>query len=74
MPAVACIGGARTASQGFSDGMQQICLSLVLWNGRDAILKERLFGLTNAEGNQGEDVKDLYYDLDGTPTVESSRH
>ena len=41
---------------------------LALWNGRDPILKERLFGLTNAEGNHGEDVKELYYYLDGTPT------
>jgi hypothetical protein len=53
---------------GFSDEMQHICLSLGLWNGRDPILKERLFGLTNLEGNHGEDVKELYYYLDATPS------
>lgn len=53
---------------GFCDDEQTICLSLALWNGKDAILKERLFGLTNSEGNHGEDVKELYYYLDNTPT------
>nr|WP_294502995.1 glucosidase [uncultured Rhodopila sp.] len=53
---------------GFSDDNQILCLSLALWNERDAILKERLFGLTNSEGNHGEDVKELYYYLDATPT------
>jgi len=53
---------------GLSDEMQRLCLSLALWNGRDPILKERLFGLTNGEGNHGEDVKELYYYLDATPT------
>jgi hypothetical protein len=53
---------------GVSDDGQRLCLALALWNGRDAILKERLFGLTNAEGNHGEDVKELYYYLDATPT------
>src|ERR1035437_7045825 len=53
---------------GISDDKQNLCLSLALWNGQDAILKERLFGLTNAEGNHGEDVKELYYYLDATPT------
>jgi hypothetical protein len=53
---------------GFSDEHQHICLSLALWNGRDPILKERLFGLTNSEGNHGEDVKELYYYLDATPS------
>ena len=53
---------------GFSDDKQLLCLSLALWNGRDPILKERLFGLTNDEGNHGEDVKELYYYLDATPT------
>ncbi len=53
---------------GFSDDWQHLCLSLALWNGRDPILKERLFGLTNGEGNHGEDVKELYYYLDATPT------
>jgi hypothetical protein len=53
---------------GFSDDKQQICMSVALWNGHDPILKERLFGLTNAEGNHGEDVKELYYYLDGVPS------
>src|SRR5678809_1623791 len=53
---------------GFSDHEQRLCLSLALWNGRDPILKERLFGLTNSEGNHGEDVNELYYYLDATPT------
>ena len=53
---------------GISDLRQRLCLSLALWNTRDPILKERLFGLTNGEGNHGEDVKELYYYLDATPT------
>ncbi|MGX7678478.1 MGH1-like glycoside hydrolase domain-containing protein [Jatrophihabitans sp. DSM 45814] len=53
---------------GFSDDRQQLCLALALWNGQDPILKERLFGLTNAEGNHGEDVKEYYYYRDATPT------
>ena len=53
---------------GFSDDQQTLCLSLGLWNEHDPILKERLFGLTNGEGNHGEDVKELYYYLDATPT------
>ncbi len=53
---------------GFCDEQQRLCLSLALWNGKDPILKERLFGLTNAEGNHGEDVKELYYYHDATPT------
>ncbi len=53
---------------GFSDADQLVCLSLALWNGSDPILKERLFGLTNAEGNHGEDVKEHYFYLDATPT------
>jgi hypothetical protein len=53
---------------GFSDVRQRLCLSLALWNTRDPILKERLFGLTNGEGNHGEDVKELYYYLDATPS------
>jgi hypothetical protein len=53
---------------GLSDDQQRLCLALGLWNGRDPILKERLFGLTNGEGNHGEDVKELYYYLDATPT------
>ena len=53
---------------GFGDEHLYLCLGLALWTGRDPILKERLFGLTNAEGNHGEDAKELYYYLDGTPT------
>ncbi len=53
---------------GISDAEQLVCLSLGLWNGADPILKERLFGLTNAEGNHGEDVKEHYFYLDATPT------
>ncbi|MFN0179226.1 MAG: MGH1-like glycoside hydrolase domain-containing protein [Gemmatimonadales bacterium] len=53
---------------GFSDDLQRLCLGVALWNGRDPILKERLFGLTNSQGNHGEDVKELYYYLDATPT------
>ncbi|MFC3383034.1 MGH1-like glycoside hydrolase domain-containing protein [Couchioplanes azureus] len=53
---------------GFSDDEQRLCLALALWNGRDPILKERFFGLTNAEGNHGEDVKEYYFYLDATPT------
>jgi hypothetical protein len=53
---------------GFGDERLRLCLAVALWNGRDPILKERLFGLTNAEGNHGEDVKELYYYLDGTPS------
>lgn len=53
---------------GFTDDRLRWCVSLALWNGHDPILKERMFGLTNAQGNHGEDVKDLYYYLDGTPT------
>ena len=53
---------------GISDQDQHLCFALALWNGRDGILKERLFGLTNSEGNHGEDVKECYYYLDNTPT------
>jgi hypothetical protein len=53
---------------GFCDKAQQWCLGIALWNERDAFLKERLFGLTNAEGNHGEDVKELYFYLDGVPS------
>ena len=53
---------------GFSDDQQRLCFALALWNGQDPILKERLFGLTNAEGNHGEDVKEYYFYLDSTPT------
>ncbi|HKW31888.1 MAG TPA: hypothetical protein VJN92_02710, partial [Candidatus Acidoferrum sp.] len=53
---------------GISDDKQYLCFALALWNGQDAILKERLFGLTNSEGNHGEDVKEYYFYLDSTPT------
>jgi len=53
---------------GVSDDRQHLCLALALWNGRDPILKERLFGLTNSEGNHGEDVKEYYFHSDSTPT------
>src|SRR5499425_3507069 len=53
---------------GISDDNQQLCFALALWNGRDPILKERLFGLTNSEGNHGEDVKEYYFYIDSTPT------
>jgi len=53
---------------GISDDKQHLCFALALWNGKDPILKERLFGLTNNEGNHGEDVKEYYFYLDSTPT------
>jgi hypothetical protein len=53
---------------GISDNQCQLCFAPAFWNGKDPILKERLFGLTNSEGNHGEDVKELYYYLDNTPT------
>ena len=53
---------------GISDNHQQLCFALALWNGKDPIIKERLFGLTNSESNHGEDVKEYYFYLDSTPT------
>src|SRR6266581_4617843 len=53
---------------GFSDDHQRLCFAVALWNGKDPILKERLFGLTNSESNHGEDVKEYYFYLDSTPT------
>jgi hypothetical protein len=53
---------------GISDDHQVLCFALVLWNGKDPIIKERLFGLTNSEGNHGEDVKEYYFYIDSTPT------
>src|ERR1700744_103909 len=53
---------------GISDDKQLLCFALALWNGNDPIIKERLFGLTNNEGNHGEDVKECYFYLDSTPT------
>jgi hypothetical protein len=60
--------GARTGWPGSQTAKQRLCFALALWNGRDPILKERLFGLTNGEGNHGEDVKEYYFYLDSTPT------
>lgn len=59
---------AEDGLAGFSDSEQQLCMAVAFWNERDAILKERLFGLTNEEGNHGEDVKELYVLLDGLPS------
>ena len=53
---------------GLCDQNQILCFALGLWNGADPIVKERMFGLTNSEGNHGEDVKEYYYFLDSTPT------
>ncbi|HVP67944.1 MAG TPA: glucosidase [Anaeromyxobacteraceae bacterium] len=53
---------------GFSDDKQRLCFAIAMWNGKDAILKERLFGLSNGEANHGEDVKEYYFYLDSTPT------
>ena len=58
------ISGTRS----LSDDRQGLCFALALWNGKDPILKERLFGLTNSQGNHGEDVKEYYFYLDSTPT------
>jgi hypothetical protein len=59
---------------GISDDQQLLCFALALWNGKDPIIKERLFGLTNSEGNHGEDVKEYYYYLDSTPTHSYMRY
>ncbi|AMV20808.1 MGH1-like glycoside hydrolase domain-containing protein [Planctomyces sp. SH-PL14] len=59
---------------GFSDDRQSLCFAVTFWNGRDPILKERLFGLTNSEGNHGEDVKEYYFYLDSTPTHSYMRY
>jgi hypothetical protein len=59
---------------GISDDNQHLCFALALWNEHDPILKERLFGLTNSEGNHGEDVKEYYYYLDSTPTHSYMRY
>ncbi len=58
---------------GFSDMLSRLCMSVALWNGVDPILKERLYGLTNSEGNHGEDVKELYWYLDATPSHSYNR-
>jgi hypothetical protein len=59
---------------GISDDKQRVCLAVALWNERDPILKERLFGLTNAEGNHGEDVKEYYFYVDNLPTHSYQRY
>ncbi|MGE5142485.1 MAG: glucosidase, partial [Acidobacteriota bacterium] len=58
---------------GLTDREGRLCFALALWNGRDPILKERLFGLSGHEGNHGEDVKECYYFLDATPTHSYAR-
>ena len=65
--------GGEDGILGWTDRQCRLCLSIALWNGRDPILKERLFGLSNPEGNHGEDVKELYYYLDATPTHSYAR-
>jgi hypothetical protein len=59
---------------GISDEKQRLCFAIALWNGADPILKERLFGLTNSEGNHGEDVKEYYFYLDSSPTHSYMRY
>jgi hypothetical protein len=59
---------------GISDNHQRLCFALAFWNGRDAILKERIFGLTGSEGNHGEDAKEYYFYLDSTPTHSYMRY
>src|SRR3974377_2340585 len=58
---------------GFCDHRQRLCLAVAPWNGKDPIIKERMFGLSNREGNHGEDVKELYYYLDAVPTYSYAR-
>ena len=69
MRAAGRTAGARTDCSASATGSAGVALALALWNERDPILKERLFGLTGHEGNHGEDVKELYYYLDATPTT-----
>ena len=68
MRAAGLIAGAKTVCSESCDRQCRLCFAVALWNGRDPILKERLFGLTGPEGNHGEDVKECYYYLDATPT------
>ena len=67
-PARAPTAGTRTASAGICDDQQRLCFAFAFWNGRDPILKERIFGLTGNEGNHGEDAKEYWWYLDSTPT------
>ena len=64
----------RSGLAGISDDQQRLCFALALWNSKDPIIKERLFGLTNSEGNHGEDVKEYYYYLESTPTHSYMRY
>src|SRR5215831_8042003 len=59
---------------GICDDQQRLCFAIALWNGADPILKERLFGLINSQGNHGEDVKEYYFYLDSTPTHSYMRY
>src|SRR6202007_2892215 len=59
---------------GFGDEHLDLCMAVALWNGKDPILKERFFGLTNSQGNHGEDVKEYYFYLDSTPTHSYMKH
>jgi hypothetical protein len=68
MPGLVLIAGVRDGLAGFCDIEQRLCLGLVLWNGRDPILKERAFGLTGAQGNHGEDVKEYWWYVDALPS------
>src|SRR5215469_9939284 len=73
VPWRAC-GWGEDGLAGISDDKQRLCLAVALWNERDPILKERLFGLTNAEGNHGEDVKEYYFYVDNLPTHSYQRY
>ena len=67
-PVPALIAGARTGSAASADYKQRLCFAFAFWNERDPILKERLFGLTGPQGNHGEDVKEVYFYTDNTPS------
>src|SRR5207344_2176417 len=67
-PARAAYRWGEDGLAGFCDVEQRLCLGLALWNGRDPILKERIFGLTGPEGNHGEDAKECWWYLDGVPS------
>ena len=68
MPARGPTAGTRTVSAGICDDRQTLCFALAFWNGRDPILKERIFGLAGPQGNHGEDAKEYWWYLDSTPT------
>src|SRR6204780_3938772 len=67
-PHLGAYRGGEDGIAGISDNHQRLCFAPVFWNGRDSILKERFYGLTGNQGNHGEDVKEIYYYLDSTPT------